>query len=132
MVAVAAKDAYDFLGSPEGEIGLAQTVVHLATAPKSNAVYAAFGDARRAAKETGSLMPPAHIRNAPTRLMKELGYGRDYAYDHDLPEGFSGQNYFPEGMERRTFYAPKGEGREAAIKERLQRWAALRARTSDA
>ena len=131
MVAVAAKDAYDFLGSPEGEIGLAQTVVHLATAPKSNAVYTALGQARRAAAETGSLMPPAHIRNAPTRLMKELGYGKGYAYDHDAPQGFSGQNYFPDGMERRTFYEPKGEGREAAIKERLDRWAALRAQARE-
>jgi putative ATPase len=126
MVAVAAKDAYDFLGSPEGEIGLAQTVVHLATAPKSNAVYKALSAARRAAKETGSLMPPAHIRNAPTKLMKQLGYGAGYEYDHDAEGGFSGQNYFPDGMERRVFYAPKGDGREAAIKERLDRWAALR------
>ncbi|HEX8568848.1 MAG TPA: replication-associated recombination protein A [Caulobacteraceae bacterium] len=127
MLAIAAKDAYDFLGSPEGEIGLAQTVVHLATAPKSNAVYVAHKAAMRAAKETGSLMPPAHIRNAPTKLMKELGYGKGYAYDHDAPEGFSGQDYFPEGMERRAFYTPKGEGREAAVRERLERWAALRA-----
>src|SRR3712207_2294108 len=126
MVAVAAKDAYDFLGSPEGEIGLAQTVVHLATAPKSNAVYTAYKGAMRAARETGSLMPPAHIRNAPTRLMRDLGYGKGYAYDHDAEEGFSGQNYFLEGMERQRFYAPRGEGREAAIKERLERWAALR------
>ena len=90
LVATAAKDAYDFLGSPEGEIGLAQTVVHLATAPKSNAVYKAFGAARRAARETGSLMPPAHIRNAPTKLMRSLGYGKGYEYDHDTAEGFSG------------------------------------------
>jgi putative ATPase len=126
MVAVAAKEAYDFLGSPEGEIGLAQTVVHLATAPKSNAVYKALGAARKAAKETGSLAPPPHIRNAPTKLMKQLGYGAGYEYDHDAEGGFSGQNYFPDGMERRVFYAPKGDGREAAIKERLDRWAALR------
>jgi putative ATPase len=126
MVAVAAKDAYDFLGSPEGEIGLAQTVVHLATAPKSNAVYKALSAARRAAKETGSLMPPAHIRNAPTKLMKQLGYGAGYAYDHDAEDSFSGQNYFPEDMPRQRFYAPKGDGREAAIKERLERWAAIR------
>jgi putative ATPase len=127
ILANAAKDAYDFLGSPEGELALAQLVVHLAAAPKSNAVYAAFGAAMRAAKETGSLMPPAHIRNAPTRLMKELGYGKGYAYDHNEDEGFSGQDYFPEGMERQTFYAPKGEGAEARVKERLDRWAALRA-----
>jgi putative ATPase len=126
VLANAAKDTYDFLGSPEGEIALAQLVVHLAAAPKSNAVYKAFGAAMKAAKETGSLMPPSHILNAPTRLMKDLGYGKGYAYDHDQAEGFSGQNYFPEGMERRTFYQPKGEGSEARIKERLDRWAALR------
>ena len=127
VLAIAAKDTYDFLGSPEGELALAQLTVHLSVAPKSNAVYAAFGAARKAAAETGSLMPPAHIRNAPTRLMKDLGYGKGYNYDHDAQDGFSGQNYFPEGMERRTFYAPKGEGVEARVKERLDRWAALRA-----
>ena len=126
LIALAAKEAYDFLGSPEGEIGLAQTVVHLATAPKSNAVYVALGAARRAARETGSLMPPAHIRNAPTKLMKELGYGKGYEYDHDADGGFSGQDYFPDGMERRRFYVPKGDGREAAIRERLERWARMR------
>ncbi len=126
LLANAAKDAYDFLGSPEGEIGLAQTVVHLATAPKSNAVYKAFGAARRAAKATGSLAPPAHIRNAPTKLMKQLGYGEGYAYDHDAQDGFSGQDYFPEGMERQRFYNPKGDGAEAKIKARLEHWAALR------
>ena len=126
LIANAAKDAYDFLGSPEGEIGLAQTVIHLATAPKSNAVYTALKAARRAAKETGSLAPPAHIRNAPTRLMRDLGYGQGYAYDHDVEGGFSGQNYFPEGMEQRRFYAPKGEGAEARIKARLEDWAARR------
>jgi putative ATPase len=126
VLANAAKDTYDFLGSPEGEIALAQLVVHLAAAPKSNAVYKAFGQAMKAAKETGSLMPPSHILNAPTRLMKDLGYGKGYAYDHDAPEGFSGQNYFPDGMARRRFYEPRGEGNEARIKERLERWAALR------
>ena len=126
VLANAAKDTYDFLGSPEGEIALAQLVIHLAAAPKSNAVYKAFGAAMKAARETGSLMPPAHIRNAPTRLMKDLGYGKGYAYDHDAPEGFSGQDYFPEEMERRQFYKPRGEGSEARIKERLERWAALR------
>ncbi|MBW3616315.1 MAG: replication-associated recombination protein A [Proteobacteria bacterium] len=131
MIAVAAKDAYDFLGSPEGEIGLAQTVVHLATAPKSNAVYTAFKAAQRAARETGSLPPPDHIRNAPTKLMRELGYGKGYAYDHDLPEGFSGANYFPDAMERARFYNPKGEGREAAIRDRLERWAELRGRRAE-
>ena len=95
-------------------------------APKSNAVYTAFGGASRMAKETGSLIPPAHIRNAPTRLMKDLGYGKGYRYDPDTEAGFSGQNYFPDGVERRSFYAPKGEGAEARIKERLERWAAMR------
>ncbi len=126
VLANAAKDTYDFLGSPEGEIALAQLVVHLAAAPKSNAVYVAYKAAMKAAKETGSLMPPAHIRNAPTRLMKDLGYGKGYAYDHDAPEGFSGQNYFPDGMARRQFYQPRGEGTEARIKERLDRWAQMR------
>ena len=126
LIATAAKEAYDFLGSPEGEIGLAQTVVHLATAPKSNAVYKALGAARKAARDTGSLAPPPHIRNAPTKLMRSLGYGEGYAYDHDAPEGFSGQDYFPEGLERRVFYTPKGEGAEAKIKARLERWAELR------
>ena len=127
LVANAAKDAYDFLGSPEGELALAQAVVHLATAPKSVGVYEAYKAASRAARETGSLMPPAHIRNAPTRLMRDLGYGKGYQYDPDTPEGFSGANYVPDGMERRVFYAPKGEGHEAKIKERLARWAELRA-----
>jgi len=126
VLANAAKDTYDFLGSPEGEIALAQLTVHLATAPKSNAVYRAYGAAMKAARETGSLAPPMHIRNAPTRLMKDLGYGKGYAYDHDQAEGFSGQNYFPDEMDRQTFYTPKGEGAEARIKERLDRWAALR------
>ncbi|MDB5494478.1 MAG: ATPase, family [Phenylobacterium sp.] len=126
LVANAAKDTYDFLGSPEGEIALAQTVVHLATAPKSNAIYKAFGAAMRAARETGSLMPPKHILNAPTRLMKNLGYGKGYAYDHEAEEGFSGQDYFPDEMDRQNFYQPKGEGSEARIKERLERWAAIR------
>jgi putative ATPase len=127
VLANAAKDTYDFLGSPEGEIALAQLVIHLAAAPKSNAVYMAFKAAQKAAKETGSLAPPAHIRNAPTRLMKDLGYGKGYAYDHDVEGGFSGQDYFPEGMARQTFYQPKGEGVEARIKERLDRWAQQRA-----
>ncbi|ODT61044.1 MAG: AAA family ATPase [Phenylobacterium sp. SCN 69-14] len=126
VLANAAKETYDFLGSPEGELALAQVVVHLAAAPKSNAVYTAFKAAQRAAKETGSLTPPAHIRNAPTRLMKDLGYGKGYAYDHDVEGGFSGQNYFPEGMARQVFYQPKGEGVEARIKERLERWAQMR------
>ncbi|MFJ6024466.1 replication-associated recombination protein A [Brevundimonas sp. NPDC092305] len=128
LVANAAKDTYDFLGSPEGELALAQAVVHLATAPKSVAVYNAWKAASKAARETGSLMPPANIRNAPTKLMKQLGYGKGYQYDPDAEDGFSGANYFPEGMERRTFYDPPGEGHEAKVRERLERWAELRAR----
>ncbi|MBA4807476.1 replication-associated recombination protein A [Brevundimonas sp.] len=128
LVANAAKDTYDFLGSPEGELALAQAVVHLATAPKSVGVYEAFNAAKKAAYETGSLMPPAHIRNAPTKLMKQLGYGKGYQYDPDTPEGFSGANFFPDEMERRTFYQPKGEGHEEKVKARLERWAEMRAR----
>ena len=128
LVANAAKDTYDFLGSPEGELALAQAVVHLATAPKSVGVYEAFKAAKRAAAETGSLMPPAHIRNAPTKLMKQLGYGKGYQYDPDTPEGFSGANFFPDEMPRRTFYKPKGEGHEQKVKLRLEHWAKLRAR----
>ncbi len=127
-LAIAAWDTYERLGSPEGELALAQLVVHLATAPRSNAVYVAFGAAMRAARETGSLMPPKHILNAPTRLMKDLGYGSGYAYDHDEEEGFSGQNYFPEGMQRQRFYVPTDRGAEAEIAERLKRWEALRSR----
>ncbi|WP_338576074.1 replication-associated recombination protein A [Brevundimonas olei] len=128
LVANAAKDTYDFLGSPEGELALAQAVVHLATAPKSVGVYEAFKAAKKAAHETGSLMPPAHIRNAATKLMKQLGYGKGYQYDPDTPEGFSGADFFPDEMERRTFYKPKGEGHEEKVKARLERWAAMRAR----
>ncbi|NBB51418.1 AAA family ATPase [Rhizobium sp. CRIBSB] len=127
LVANAAKDTYDFLGSPEGELALAQAVVHLATAPKSVGVYEAFKAAQKAARETGSLMPPAHIRSPATKLLKELGYGKGYQYDPDTPEGFSGANFFPDGMERRVFYQPKGEGHEGKVKERLERWAAMRA-----
>ncbi len=125
-VANAAKDAYDFLGSPEGELALAQAVVYLATAPKSNAVYTAFKAAARAAKEHGSLMPPRTILNAPTKLMKEAGYGDRYRYDHDEPDAFSGQDYWPERLGRQVFYSPTGRGLEARIAERLERWAALR------
>jgi putative ATPase len=128
LVANAAKDTYDFLGSPEGELALAQAVVHLATAPKSVGVYQAYKAAAKSARETGSLMPPAHIRNAPTKLMKSLGYGKGYQYDPDTQEGFSGADFFPDEMERRTFYAPKGEGHEAKIKERLERWSEMRQR----
>ena len=126
MVASEAARAYERLGSPEGELALAQAVIHLATAPKSNAAYVAYKAARRAARDTGSLNPPKHILNAPTQLMKEEGYGQGYAYDHDAEDGFSGQDYFPDDMERQVFYAPRGEGREGPIAERLKRWAALR------
>lgn len=121
-----AMNTYRFLGSPEGELAIAHAVVHLATAPKSNAVYTAFKSAMRTAKETGSLAPPAHILNAPTQLMKDIGYGDGYQYDPDTEHGFSGQNYFPDGLERPKFYDPKGEGREKVIKDRLEKWAALR------
>ena len=128
LQANAAKDAYDFLGSPEGELALAQATVYLASAPKSNAAYMAFNAASRVAKEGGSLLPPKHILNAPTTLMKQEGYGRDYAYDHSEKDAFSGQNYFPEGMERQHFYTPTGRGFEREIKDRLDRWAELRAK----
>jgi putative ATPase len=130
--ALAAKETFDFLGSPEGELALAQTVIYLATAPKSNAAYVAFGAAMRAAKEGGSLAPPKHILNAPTRLMQQEGYGAGYAYDHDAEEAFSGQNYFPDGMGREQFYAPDGRGFEAEIKARLEHWATLRAKRDGA
>ncbi len=124
--ALAAREAYDRLGSPEGEICIAQAVIYLATAPKSNATYKAIGAANRAAKETGSLMPPAHILNAPTKLMKNLGYGAGYEYDHATETGFSGQNYFPEGMGRPDFYRPVERGFERDILARLAYWAKLR------
>ena len=126
--ALAAWEAYERLGSPEGELALAQLVIYLATAPKSNAAYVALGAAQRAARETGSLMPPMHILNAPTRLMKKLGYGKGYEYDHNTEEAFSGQNYFPEGMARESFYEPAERGFEREIKKRLDYWAKLRER----
>ncbi len=130
LVCGEAARTYERLGSPEGELALAQAVIHLATAPKSNAAYVAYKKARAAAAAatTGSLMPPKHILNAPTAMMKDQGYGAGYAYDHDVEGGVSGQNYFPDGMARETFYAPKGEGREKAIAERLAWIAALRAK----
>jgi putative ATPase len=124
--ALAGWETYERLGSPEGELALAQTVVYLGTAPKSNAIYTAFGAARAAAKANGSLMPPAHILNAPTKLMQELGYGAGYAYDHKAEDAFSGQNYFPDGMERVTFYQPRERGFEREIAKRLAYWAKLR------
>ena len=126
-LALAGWDAYERMGSPEGELALAQVVLHLASAPKSNAAYVAFSEALRAAAETGSLPPPRHIVNAPTRLMKDLGHGAGYAYDHDAPDAFSGQDCFPEGMARRAFYRPAGRGAEAEVKRRLDAWAARRA-----
>jgi putative ATPase len=129
-LAVAASQAYEQLGSPEGELALAECALYLACAPKSNAAYLAFGEAGRAAKESGSLMPPMHILNAPTRLMKDLGYGQDYQYDHNAPERFCGQSYFPDGMARETFYRPTAEGAEAALKQKLERFAKLRRKRS--
>lgn len=127
VIANAAKDAYDFLGSPEGELALAQACIYIATAPKSNAAYTAFKDAMRAARENGSLLPPKHILNAPTKLMKGEGYGDGYEYDHDTADAFSAQDYFPEKMGRRTFYAPPERGFERELRKRLQYWEKLRA-----
>jgi len=125
-VANAAKDAYDFLGSPEGELAIAEAVIYVATAPKSNAAYTAYGAAMRMAKEAGSLLPPKHVLNAPTKLMQAEGYGRGYAYDHDEAEAFSGQDYFPEELGRQTFYDPPERGFEREIRKRLDYWAKLR------
>jgi len=126
VIANAAKDAYEYLGSPEGELALAQACVYLATAPKSNGVYVAYKAAMRAAKENGSLLPPRHILNAPTKLMKETGYGDGYQYDHDMPDAFSGQDYFPEAMGRQRYYDPPERGFEREIRKRLDYWAKLR------
>ncbi|MGX7745304.1 replication-associated recombination protein A [Rhodopseudomonas parapalustris] len=127
VICNAAKDAYDFLGSPEGELAIAQAVIYLATAPKSNAAYTAYKAATATAKRAGSLLPPKHILNAPTGLMKSEGYGSGYQYDHDTPEGFSGQNYFPDALGRQTFYDPPDRGFEREIRKRLDYWAKLRA-----
>ena len=130
--ALAAKEAYDFLGSPEGELAIAQAAIYLATAPKSNAAYKAMGAASRAAKETGSLMPPKHMLNAPTKMMKDMGYGAGYVYDQDTEHGFSGQDYFPEEMGgRKQYYTPNERGFEREIHKRLAYWAKLRAAKSD-
>ncbi|GHD58923.1 ATPase AAA [Thalassobaculum fulvum] len=126
--AIACWETYDRLGSPEGDLAISQLVVFLATAPKSNAAYKAHGAAARAARQTGSLMPPAHILNAPTRLMQDIGYGAGYAYDHDAEEGFSGQDYFPEGMPRQRFYNPVERGFEREIRKRLDYFDRLRAK----
>ncbi len=126
MQALNAWETYERLGSPEGDLALAQAVIYLASAPKSNAAYKAFGVALAMARETGSLMPQKHILNAPTKLMKDIGYGGGYEYDHDTPEGFSGQDYFPEGMKRRALYRPVERGFEREIAKRLEYWRRLR------
>jgi len=122
----AAREMYEFLGSPEGDIALAQAVIYLGTAPKSNAVYKAEKAALRKAKETGSLSPPMHILNAPTKMMKDMGYGKDYQYDHDAKEGFSGQNYFPDELPREQYYKPVNRGFEREVAKRLDYWNKLR------
>jgi putative ATPase len=127
---IAAKDAYDFLGSPEGELAIVQACLYLATAPKSNAAYAAQKAAWKSARDTGSLLPPKNILNAPTRLMKDIGYGRNYAYDHDSEGGFSGADYWPEEMERQVFYRPVDRGFEKKIAERLAWWEEQRGKVS--
>ena len=127
----AAKDAYDFLGSPEGELAIAQAVIYLATAPKSDAAYGALSRANHAAQDTGSLMPPKHILNAPTSLMKDLGYSDGYVYDHSTEQGFSGQNYFPEQMARQSFYRPADRGFEREVAKRTAYWDKLRAKAGE-
>jgi len=127
VVANAAKDTYDFLGSPEGELAIAQALVYVATAPKSNALYTAYKAARVLAAESGSPAPPKTILNAPTKLMKREGYGADYAYDHDQPDAFSGQNYWPDSIGRRKLYEPVERGFERDVRKRLDYWARLRA-----
>jgi putative ATPase len=124
---LAAKDAYDFLGSPEGELAIVQACLYCATAPKSNAAYKAQRAAWKLARDTGSLMPPANILNAPTKLMKDIGYGKDYAYDHDAEDGFSGANYWPDGVSPKPLYQPVERGFEAKIRERIAHWERLRA-----
>jgi putative ATPase len=129
-LALAAWQSYERLGSPEGELALAEAVVYLATAPKSNAVYMAKKAAEMASSRYGSMMPPKHILNAPTSMMREMGYGAGYAYDHDEKDGFSGQNYFPDGMQRQCFYKPVERGFEREIRKRLDYWAGLREQKS--
>ena len=124
--ALAAWEAYERIGSPEGDLALAQCTIYLASAPKSNAAYNAFGEAMRSAKETGSLMPPKHTLNAPTGLMKDIGYGAGYEYDHNAEDGFSGQDYFPDNIDRQTYYRPVERGFEREIAKRLEYWSKLR------
>ena len=128
---IAAWQAFERIGSPEGELALAQAVIYLATAPKSNAAYKAYSSARKSAGESGSLAPPAHILNAPTGLMRDLGYGKGYRYDHEAPEGFSGQDYFPEPLGRQTYYRPVERGFEREVRKRLDYWQKLRGRRQD-
>ncbi|MEK9751694.1 MAG: replication-associated recombination protein A, partial [Rhodospirillaceae bacterium] len=128
---LAAWETYERLGSPEGELAIVQAVIYLATAPKSNAAYKAAGAAHRAARDTGSLMPPMNILNAPTKLTQNLGYGDGYAYDHDVEDGFSGQNYFPDEMPRQRFYYPVERGFERDIGKRLEYWDKLRRSQSE-
>jgi putative ATPase len=130
-VCLASWQTYERLGSPEGELALAEALVYLALAPKSNAITVAYGAAREAAKATGSLPPPLHIRNAPTKLMKEIGYGAGYAYDHDQEDAFSGQNYFPEGMKRPVYYTPPERGFERELKKRIDYFVKLRAKRGE-
>jgi putative ATPase len=125
-VAIAARDAYQMLGSPEGELALAEAAVYLATCPKSNRVYRAWGAALEAAKATPAAPVPLQVRNAPTGLMKELGYGKDYRYAHDAPEAYAPQEYLPDELRGRAFYEPSEFGAEAGIRERMQRWAELK------
>ena len=130
--ALAAWDSYERLGSPEGELAIAQAVIYLATAPKSNAAYEALGQAVAEARASGSLAPPKHILNAPTRLMKDLGYAKGYEYDHDAPDAFSGQDYFPDDMPRESYYRPTERGFEREVRKRLDYWQKLRdKRTGD-
>ncbi len=126
VIANAAKDAFDFLGTPEGELAIAQAVIYCATAPKSNAAYMAYKQAKRVAKDAGSLVPPKHILNAPTNLMKDEGYSAGYEYDHDAEEAFSGQDYFPDKLGRQEFYQPVERGFEREVKKRMDYWAKLR------
>jgi putative ATPase len=128
---LAAKDAYDFLGSPEGELAIVQACLYCATAPKSNAAYAAQKSAWKSAKETGSLMPPMNIVNAPTKLMKDVGYGKNYHYDHDAEGGFSGDNYWPEGMAPQEYYTPVERGFEREVLKRMEWWAKRREEIND-
>jgi putative ATPase len=130
-VALAAKDAFEFLGTPEGELAIANAVIYAAAAPKSNAAYAAFMEAQRLAKDRGSLLPPKTILNAPTKFLQDEGYGVNYAYDHDEPDGFSGQNYWPEALGRHIFYRPVNRGFEIELRTRLEHWSKLRKQRND-